>query len=80
MTKLTVDDLVVAQQRTETALQEIATLLKPKKKTGFVFELTGILSLVFWLFGLWLTYQGNLAGICVSMIAISSRIERLLSK
>ena len=83
MSKLTVDDLVQSQQRNEDKLERIATLLDSKKKSkiqSLVFEAAGLISIVVWCLGAYLAYQGNMAGICICMIAISARIERLLSK
>ena len=83
MSKLTIDDLVEAQKRNEEKLERIATLLDSKKKStvqSVIFEASGLLSIVFWCLGAYVAYQGNLVGICICMIAISARIERLLTK
>ena len=82
MSKLTIDDLVQAQQRNEELLKQIAASSTRTKTTmqKIVFEAAGLISIVAWLFGAYVASKGNLVGVCICMIAISARLERLLSK
>ncbi len=84
MSKLTIDDLVAAQQRTEAALQDIANSLrsakKPTKKESATNALSSLVSVVVWGIGAAIAYNGNMIGACICMIAISARIERLLHR
>lgn len=81
MSKLTIDDLVQAQQQTDASLKQIVRLLSVKEKPTKLASraVSGIISLCVFAFGAYLAFNGNLAGVCVSMIAISARIESLLS-
>jgi uncharacterized membrane protein len=83
MSKLTIDDLIAAQQRNEVLLQEIATQLKPKQRDAVqaaVHGVSGLLSIVFVALGAYLAFRGNLVGVCVCLIALAVRIERYLMK
>jgi hypothetical protein len=79
MSKLTVDDLVQAQQQTDASLKEIIRLLQKPKDSVIANSANGIMSLLVFAFGAYLAFEGNLAGVCVCLLAISARIERLIS-
>lgn len=82
MSKLTVDDLVQAQQRTENQLKEIAKLLRPKPKstlTTVMDAVVGVISILVFAAGLFLAFQDQLSGMALCVLAGASRIERILS-
>lgn len=80
MSKLTIDDLVQAQQQTDSNIDEIVRLLEKREESKTANLASGLVSLIVFAFGAYLAFNGNLAGVCVCMIAISARIERLLSR
>jgi mannose/fructose/N-acetylgalactosamine-specific phosphotransferase system component IID len=80
MSKLTIDELNKAQQQTDANIDGIIKLLEQREESKIGSLASGLVSLIVFAFGAYLAFNGNLAGVCVCMIAISARIERLLSK
>lgn len=80
MSKLAIDDLVRAQQQTDANIDGIVRLLENREESKTANLASGLVSLIVFAFGAYLAFNGNLAGVCVCMIAISARIERLLAR
>lgn len=80
MSKLTIDDLAKAQQQTDANIDGIVRLLENREESKTANIASGLVSLIVFAFGAYLAFNGNLAGVCVCMIAISARIERLLAR
>lgn len=81
MTKLTVDDLVVAQRRTEAQLEKIADILRKPEKTPFqefVHFFATVVAILVFLFGCFLANDRNLLGVCICIGAALARLERLM--
>jgi len=83
MSRLTIDDLVAAQQATEKRLEEIAMLLG-KKDTSALGKVANASSVLFagivFFAGCVIAYQGNQVGVCICLAAALARVERLLNR
>ena len=83
MSKFSIDDLVEAQQRTESQLKLIALLLtkdKPSPLLEFANFFLAVCAVLVFIVGLFMCYEQKLLGLGLCMFAGLVRIEKLLSK
>ena len=83
MSRLTIDDLVAAQQATEKRLEEIAMLLRkeePSTVRDLINGVVGFLAIFAFVVGAFMAAQMSLLGVCICMAAIATRLEIMLSK
>ncbi len=83
MSRLTIEDLVASQQATEKRLEEIAMLLGKKDTSALGIAAnvsSSLLSVVVFMIGCVIAYQGNQLGVCICLAAALARVERLLNR
>ena len=83
MSRLTIDDLVAAQQKTSDQLEVISLLLGKKDTSALGIAAnvsSSLLSVFVFMIGCVIAYQGNQVGVCICLAAALARVERLLNR